>query len=132
MRTLLLALFATAAAAGDVQPGNWEMTVTLSVEGSSGAMAPVTQTRCLTEAEARDPSRLVGSTACEFTNKRDDGSEMSFDVACGGQLPMRGKGVVRYSAQNVAATLELSADAGGQKLATRSQLSARRLGDCKS
>ena len=132
MRTLLLALFATAATAADVQPGNWEMTITLSMEGAPGAAPPVTQTRCLTEAEARDPSRLVGSATCEFTNKRDNGSEMSFDVASGGQLPMRGKGVVRYSAQNVAATLELSAEAGGQKLATRSQLSARRLGDCMS
>jgi len=74
----------------------------------------------------------VGSAGCEFTNKRDTGSEMTFDVACGGQMPMRGKGVVRYSAQNVNGTLELAADTGGQKIMTRSQLTARRLGDCKS
>jgi hypothetical protein len=133
MHKFLIALFATAAAAADVQPGNWEMTVTLSVEGApAGAVAPVTQTRCLSEADARDPSRLVGSAGCEFSNKQDNGSEMSFDVACGGQVPMRGKGVVRYGAQSVSGTLELSAEASGQKLATRSQLSARRLGDCKS
>ena len=132
MLKFLIALFATAAAAADVQPGNWEMTVTLSIDGAPGAMAPVTQTRCLTEADARDPSRLVGNAGCEFTNKRDSGSELSFDVACGGQLPMRGKGVVHYSARNLDASLELSAEGGGQKLVTRSQLTARRLGDCKS
>jgi hypothetical protein len=109
------------------------VTVTLSVEGAPpGVTAPVTQTRCLTADDARDPSRLVGGAGCEFTNKRDSGSEISFDVACGGQLPMRGKGVVQYSAQNVSGTLELTAESGGQKLATRSQLTARRLGDCKS
>ena len=131
MRKFLIVFFATAAAAADVQPGNWEMTVTLSVEGMPGAMAPVTQTRCLTAEEARDPSKLVGNAGCEFTNKTDNGSEMTFDVACGGQVPMRGKGAVRYSAQNASGTLELAAETGGQKFMTRSQLSARRLGDCK-
>ena len=133
MRKFLIALFATAAAAADVQPGSWEMTVNMSVDGMpAGAVAPVTQTRCLSAEDARDPSRLVGNAGCEFTNKRDTGSEMSFDVACTGQVPMRGKGVVRYSAQNVSGNLELAAETGGQKFMTRSQLSARRLGDCKS
>jgi hypothetical protein len=132
MRKFLIALFATAASAADVQPGNWEMTVTLSVDGMPGAMAPVTQSRCLSAEDARDPSRLVGNAGCEFTNKTDNGSEMTFDVACRGQVPMRGKGAVQYSAQNVSGTLELAAETGGQKFMTRSQLSARRLGDCKS
>ena len=132
MRKFLIALFATSAAAGDVQPGNWEMTVTMSVDGMPGAMAPVTQTRCLTAEDARDPSRLVGNAGCEFSNKKDNGSEMSFDVACRGQVPMQGKGVVRYSAQNVSGSLELGAESSGQKIMTRSQLTARRIGDCKS
>jgi len=45
--TLIAFLCALAGAAlADVQPGNWEMTVTLSVDGMPGAMAPVTQNRC--------------------------------------------------------------------------------------
>jgi len=87
MRRTVLALIAAAAAGGapaaDIQEGNWEMTVTTSVEGMPGSMAPITQTRCLTREDARDPSRLVGAGAgCEFSNKRDSGSEVSFDVAC--------------------------------------------------
>jgi len=134
MHKFLLLLVTTSAVAADIQPGNWEMTVTLSVAGTpAGAIAPVTQTRCLTQEDARDPSKLIGAGAgCEFTNKRDTGSELSFDVACTGQVPMRGKGVVQYSAQNVSGTLDLTAEAQGQKLQTSSKLTARRLGDCKS
>ena len=133
MRIPVLALLAiaTGAAGADIEPGNWEMTITMSVEGMPGAMAPITQTRCLTPEDARDPSRLVGAGAgCEFSNKRDTGSELSFNVACRGQVPMSGSGNVRYSAQNVDGTLELSADTGAQKIVTRSRVVGRRLGGC--
>ena len=136
MRRIALALIAAAAAGGalaDVQAGNWEMTVTTSVEGMPGGMAPITQAHCLSPEEARDPSRLIGAGAgCEFSNKRDTGSEITFDVACSGQVPMSGSGAVRYTAQSVQGTLELAANMGNQRILTRSQLSGRRLGECKS
>jgi len=45
---------------------------------------------------------------------------------------MRGVGSVRYGAASMEADLELSGDAGGQSFATRSHVSAHRLGPCKS
>ena len=136
MRRIALALIAAAAAGGalaDIQVGNWEMTVTTSVEGMPGAMAPITQARCISQEDARDPSRLVGAGAgCEFSNKRDTGSQITFDVACSGQVPMSGSGAVRYTAQSVEGTLELAANMGNQRILTRSQLAGRRLGECKS
>ena len=133
-RALLAGLIAFAGAAhADIEPGQWEMTVTTSVEGMPGGMAPVTQTRCLTREDARDPTRLIGAGAgCEFSNRRDSGAEITFNVACTGQVPMSGSGAVRYSAQNVDGTLELTANLGNQSLLTRSRLTGRRLGDCKS
>jgi len=109
------------------------MTVTTTFEGvAGGTMAPITQTRCLTGEDARDPSRLIGAGAgCTFTNKKDTGAEITFDVACTGQVALQGKGTVRYSARNVDGTLEIAAVTGAQKIATRSQLTARRLGECK-
>ena len=132
-RALLAALIAFAGGAhADIEPGRWEMTVTTSVEGMPGGMAPVTQARCLTPEDARDPSRLIGAGAgCEFSNRRDTGSEITFNVACTGQVPMSGSGAVRYSAQSVDGTLELTANLGNQSLLTRSRLSGKRLGDCK-
>ena len=132
-RALLAALAAFAGGAlADIEPGHWEMTVTTSVEGMPGGMAPVTQARCLTREDARDPTRLVGAGAgCEFSNRRDTGSEITFNVACTGQVPMSGGGAVRYTAQSVDGALELTANLGNQSLLTRSRLSGKRLGDCK-
>ena len=132
-RVLLAGLFAFAGAAhADIEPGQWEMTVTTSVEGMPGGMAPVTQARCLTREDARDPTRLIGASAgCQFSNRRDTGSEITFDVACTGQVPMSGSGAVRYTAQTVDGTLELTANMGNQRLLTRSRLAGKRLGDCK-
>ena len=128
LATLLLAT--AGAARADIQAGNWEMTVTTSIEGMPGGMAPITQARCLTEAEAKDPSRLIGAGAgCEFSNKQDTGSQITFDVACTGQVALSGSGAVRYTAQTVEGTLDLTA--ANPRVVTRSQLSGRRLGDCK-
>ena len=132
MRKLCLAMLAAASPVlADVEPGNWELTVTTAVDGMPAALAPVTRARCITAEEARDPSRLVGGADCQFSNRRDSGSEISFDVACGGQLPMRGSGAVRYTAQSIDGTLNISADTGGQKIMTRSRIAGRRLGACE-
>jgi hypothetical protein len=131
MRKLCFALLAAAAPAfADVEAGNWELTVTTAVDGMPGALAPVTRARCITPEEARDPSRLTGGAECQFSNRRDSGSEITFDVSCGGPVPMRGSGSVRYLPQSIDGTLDISADAGGQKIMTRSRIFGRRLGAC--
>ena len=58
MRKLCFALLAAAAPAlADVEAGNWELTVTVTVDGMPGPMAPVTRARCISPEEARYPSR---------------------------------------------------------------------------
>ena len=130
-RTVLFLALVAGAARADVQEGNWELTLTASIEGMPGNMAPMTQTKCITREDARDPSRLIGAGAgCQFSNKRDTGSEITFDVVCTGQVPMSGSGAVRYSAQSFDGTMQITADMGNQKVMTRSQVVGRRLGAC--
>ena len=130
-RTVLFLALVAGAARADVQEGNWELTLTASVEGMPGNMAPMTQTKCITREDARDPSRLIGAGAgCQFSNKRDTGSEITFDIVCTGQVPMSGSGTVRYSAQSFDGTMQITADMGSQKVMTRSQVVGRRLGGC--
>ena len=131
---LMLSILAVAGAArADVEPGNWEVSITTSVPGTAGEIGPVVRTRCLSADDARDPSRVLGpGGGCEFTDRRDDGSVYTFAIVCGGQMPMRGVGSVRYGAASMEADLELSGDAGGQSFATRSHVSAHRVGPCKS
>jgi len=69
---------------------------------------------------------------CEFTNRRDDGSVYTFAIVCGGRCRWRGVGSVRYGAASMEADLELSETPADRAFATRSHVSARRLGPCKS
>jgi uncharacterized protein DUF3617 len=122
-----------AAAAADIEPGSWEMSVTSSFEGMPGQIGPVVQTRCFTAADVRDPHRVLESAAtsgCEFTNRRDSGSEFTFDLKCSGQIPMSGSGRVTYTRTTLEAEMLLTGAANGQKFATRSRVSGRRLGSC--
>ena len=98
-----------------------------------GQIGPIVQTRCLTPEDARDPARVLGpagTSGCDFSNRRDDGNVFSFDLRCGGQVPMRGSGSVRYGAQFMDGERERAGDAAGQKFATRSRVSGRRVGPC--
>src|SRR5260221_11321928 len=97
MRKLCFAMIAAAAPAfADVEPGNWELTVTTTVDGMPGPMAPVTRSRCISPAEAKDPSQLLGGAECEFSNRRDSGSEITFNAASRGRPPLRRPGPVAY------------------------------------
>ncbi|MGQ0653735.1 MAG: DUF3617 domain-containing protein [Betaproteobacteria bacterium] len=137
MRLFLLLAFLvlSTASRADLEPGNWELTATTQVPGSDKPMTLAPTTRCVTAEDAKDPSRLLGQSgrACEFSNRRDSGSALSFDVACKGQVPMKGSGSVRYGKDTFEGNLDLTAEGvviGGQALVMKSRISGRRLGPC--
>lgn len=122
-----LSLFASAAWA-DIDPGNWELTATTELQGIKEP-ASFTQTRCLTPEDARDPSRLFGSSpgaGCQFLNRHDTGSVFTFEIECASPQPIRGHGSVRYKRDSLEGELELKTDI----FAARSRISGRRLGGC--
>ena len=129
-------VLAFGAAAQGVQPGNWEFTVDVSVSESSASSGPIVKTRCLSEAEARDPQRVLaetGSSGCKFSNARDTGSEYTFSVDCpGGVVPVHGSGRVQYTAQTLQGVIDLVAEQPNMRITTHSNVSARRLGPCNS
>ena len=122
---LIVLLLAALPARADIEPGNWEISASTEVAGMREP-TQMTQTRCLTAEDARDPSRLFGAAPgaqCQYTRRDDNGSVFAFEVACG---DVRGAGRVRYAATSMDGELELT---GGQVTA-RSRISARRLGGC--
>lgn len=126
MRWLLL-LFVSAAWA-DIDPGMWQLTATTEMQGIKEPTS-FTQTRCLTPEDARDPSRLFGSSpgaGCQFVNRNDSGVVFTFEIACNSQLPIRGSGRVRYGPSEIEGELELRAD----QFSARSRISGRRIGGC--
>ena len=111
----------------DLEPGNWEITARTEIQGVQDRNA-FTQTQCLRREDAADPGRIFGSrgTSCEFLNKNDNGSVMTFDVACATQPPLKGSGRVSYTAHSLEGDLELRLEG----FSTRSHISGRRLGGC--
>jgi hypothetical protein len=125
-------LLAPMAALADIEPGNWQLVVAVSVAGM-GEMEPVTRTQCVTAEDARDPSRLFGQSNlnCTFADRQDTGSAFTFTVSCGGAVPVTGSGRVRYGRDTLDGDMELSGDAAGQKFVTRSKVNGRRTGACQ-
>ena len=124
---LVLLMIPTAALA--VEPGNWELSLVTMMTGQPKPAA-VTQTRCFSDADARDPSRVLSAGAtCTFTNPRDSGGVFTFEMACTGPLPMKGKGRVEHTAQTMDADLDLTAGDGGG-FGMRTFVKGRRLGPC--
>lgn len=124
---VFLSVIATPAGA-DIEPGNWEISASTTVQGMNEPTTFI-QTRCLSAEEARDPGRLFGSTPgarCQFTERNDTGSVFSFEISCSGQPPFRGSGRVRYARDTIDGELELKSD----DLVTRSRIAGRRIGGC--
>lgn len=132
---VLLCLACAAPAFAGVMPGNWEFTVDVSMS-EGGAAGPIVTTRCISEAEARDPQKVLaeaGSSGCAFSNARDTGSEYRFAVDCrGGSVPVHGNGLVRYTSDTLDGVIDLVAERRNLRITTHSKVRARRLGACKS
>lgn len=133
MKVLLLL-----SALAQVQPGNWELTVVSEMQGQK--LGPMSKTQCFSEADARDPGRVLGAGAgCQFSNAGQGAGAYTFDVKCSGLVPMSGRGRIRQDAESFDGELDLIVEAGqnaggpggGLTLGIRSKITGRRLGPCK-
>ena len=138
MRAFLIAAMAwmacVPAALAGVQPGKWELTVDVSLSEGSGRTGPIVETRCISEAEARNPGSMLAQTgheACVFTDARDNGAEYTFAVECrGGPVPVHGNGRVSYTEQTLDGMIDLVAEQPNLRIVTHSSVKGRRLGSC--
>lgn len=136
---LLLGALAMPAAAAEIEPGNWEFTVTVDAQGLGALQpkpGPLVSTRCITPEQAANPAKVMSDAGmrgeCRFSNQRDTGAEYRFDVRCTGALPVQGSGAMRYSARTLEGDLNLEGELQGMRFSTRSHVSARRIGACNS
>lgn len=131
---LILGIAWSGMALAQVQPGNWELTVTSQMQGMDKPIGPLSKTQCFTEADTKDPGRVLGTGgSCQFSNRRESGDTYTFDVKCGGALPMSGSGRLRQSSGAFEGDLDLAVDSGpggGGNLGMRTKVSGRRLGPC--
>lgn len=138
--TLVLLMAAAASSfAADIQPGLWELALETRVPASPDfAPPPNTMNQCLTEQDAKDPSRVLGGVAnpgasdCTYTEKSFSGSTFRFKMQCAGTLGMHVRGEITYSATTMAGNLISTANMMGQVTELHSKVTARWLGECKA
>ena len=143
MRTTLFAigLLSTtalaAAQAADVSPGSWEITMETRVPAEPGFAPPPFQiTQCLTDADARDPSRVLGgvsnpgASGCSYSDKSYSGNTFSFSMQCAGSYAIKATGRVSFTSDTMDGTIASTATVGGKAVETQNKISARRLGGC--
>ncbi|MCX7178780.1 MAG: DUF3617 family protein [Proteobacteria bacterium] len=128
---------ATAAAAEELAPGLWEITLETRVPGAEGFSPGANQIQqCLTLADARDPSRLMGSlssqgaSGCGFTSKSYSGNTFRFTMECAGSFELKTRGEVSFSASSMSGTITATGSLNGKVTEFQNKLAARRLGNC--
>ena len=141
MRTTLLVMVAalgtSAAAADDISPGSWQITMETRVPSEPGFAPPAYQlTQCLTAEDARDPSRVLGgvsnpgASGCTYTDKSYSGNTFTFAMQCGGGYAIKASGRIAFTANSMDGNIESTASVAGKPVQTQNKISARRLGSC--
>ncbi len=134
---LLAAAIPARALAADLSPGLWEITLETRVAAQPGfTPEPFHLKQCLTAADARDPSALLGGIAnpgasgCSYSDKSYSGSTFRFSMQCAGSFAIRSHGEVSFSADAMNGSVTSTADVGGEKTELSNRISGRRLGGC--
>src|SRR5712692_1580097 len=116
-----IGLASTLALAADVSPGSWEITMETRVPAEPGFAPPPFQiTQCLTDADARDPSRVLGgvsnpgATGCSYSDQSYSGNTFSFSMQCSGSYGINASGRVSFTADTMQGTIDSTAQVGGK------------------
>ena len=147
-----LALAAACSGNSDsIQPGNWEFTTrftSVEMPGMPEAMAKQmqsqmanqtqTQTRCITPAEAANPTGgMMGAQnpeGCQFSEQTFSGGTIRMRGTCPvpgqGQMQMSWEG--RYTDTTMEGNLTTELSGGPRAMRMAGPLNARRTGDCPS
>ena len=130
---LLLVSIAQAATAGEPNPGLWNLSAVINVEGAAQPYGPYYRSQCFSKDDLRDPGKLLSDSGvpdCSYSNIRNQGNRFDFTVQCGGDIPMSGQGSVTYTAEKFEGVVDITADMQGLPLATHSKVSGVRAGEC--
>ena len=125
------------APAEELTPGLWEISLELQLPGAAPQTAlPTRVSQCLSAADARDPSKILGAMAtpgasdCRYVDKTDSGNAFHFSMECAGTYQLKLRGDLVHSSTSMSGSIVTHAQIGGQAVELPSRVSARRLGDC--
>lgn len=117
--------------APNVQPGQWETTVTMEMPGMPMAMPPVKTSKCLTKKDLTPDTSQPGQN-CKVLKQQFKGNDLEWSVKCtgqdGGTITMTGKGT--YKTDTFTGNLEMDMSHGGQAMKMTASIASKRIGPC--
>jgi Protein of unknown function (DUF3617) len=134
---VFLAISASPVFAADIQAGMWALSLENRV-GAAPDFAPQSYTlnQCLTDQDARDPSRVLGGMAnpgasvCTYADKSYSGNTFHFKMQCAGSLGLQASGEVSFTATTLQGSIVSTASVAGQNAEFRVRISGHRTGAC--
>ena len=130
----LLAAASLGATAQGMEPGEWELTTTIT---SPMMQKPQTATvkRCIRQAELDDPARWMGGAPpgsdCKLTPGERDARGATWQMTCPSQ-GLEGKGRARFNEGMLDSEMQMSGMQDGKKFELSTRTRGRRLGPCRS
>ena len=121
-------------AQGGIRPGRWETSMQMEMAGSPVQMPPMKTTRCVTPAEAKDPSSLQsgppggrgGKNDCKVSDQKMSGNTMSWKIACTSPDAMTGTGEMTFADDSYTGVMKMNMAQGAMSM----KMEGKRLGDC--
>jgi hypothetical protein len=127
--TVALSWTALAQTQSPMRPGNWEVTMKMSMPGME--MPPMKQTHCVTPDMVKDPQASIpkgpATGDCKMTDYKLTASTATYTMTCTKPQPMTMVGEMKYSGSD-AYTGNVSMDMSGQKMSMT--FDAKRIGEC--
>ena len=133
----LLCAATSPAAADGIEPGLWQITETIVMNGSS--MPTQTRTRCLSAQQASDtaatfsPEYRTANSDCERAEFSSTASRLKWRMLCKGQLEMDVSGDFTFDTpKHYSAKIESKGAMGGRTMVeTTVSIDGEHLGECK-
>lgn len=130
LATVLL-LPALALGAGGMQPGLWELAITVDVNGRAQTV-PASR-ECISQLDIDGGNRtLPRPDGCSVSNVERSSDRATYDLACTqGTLATRGKADIRFSEDRYDGKVDMTmAERGGQNPPLVMIIAAKRVGAC--
>jgi hypothetical protein len=116
----------------NMQPGMWETTVKMEMEGMPIAMPPFTSRHCITKEDLVPKTQRPGQQ-CEVSHQKISGNTVSWQVTCQNSgRTTTGDGTITYDGDSYHGTINMHMTGGGGPAMTMHQnITGKRIGDCK-
>jgi hypothetical protein len=124
---------AVGAAPSEMQPGLWEVTMTMEMAGMPQAMPPTKMQQCYRPEEVQDLRKTVPQREenCKLSDWKQSGNKVSWKMNCSGESTMNLVGNMTYAGDRYNGVIKSTMNYGGQSMDMTQKIDARRIGDCK-